>query len=104
MVSANHGSSTTLSHSSRQSIQIDARQAILTDEEMTILIGFIENVTTLVKLVKLLLISHPSLERALYKNAERTANLLERLHPDGKILQGVCISNIYLENLKLNLK
>ena len=59
---------------------------------MYILLGFIEVVTTLVKWVKLLIISHPSLEPDLYQVAARTAQALEQVHPDGKILQGV--SNI----------
>jgi diacylglycerol kinase (ATP) len=56
---------------------------------MSVLLGFIEVVTTLVKWVKLLIISHPSLEPELYQIAGRTAIALEKLHPDGKILQGV---------------
>lgn len=58
---------------------------------MYILLGFIEVVTTLVKWVKLLIISHPSLEPDLYQVAARTAQALEQVHPDGKILQGVSI-------------
>lgn len=57
---------------------------------MAVLLGFIEVVTTLVKWVKLLIISHPSLEPDLYQIAARTAIALEKVHPDGKILQGVC--------------
>lgn len=63
---------------------------------MAVLLGFIEVVTTLVKWVKLLIISHPSLEPDLYQIAARTAIALEKVHPDGKILQGVCILAISL--------
>lgn len=87
-----HSSSPNLTHSGRQSMQIDARQAILSEEEMVILLSFIEVITTLVKWVKLLMISHPSLEKNLYQIAVRTSELLEKLHPDGKILQGVLIN------------
>ncbi|XP_011501604.1 PREDICTED: diacylglycerol kinase eta [Ceratosolen solmsi marchali] len=83
-------SSSTLSSSSRSQsqIQLEEKQISLTEEEMSVLLGFIEVVTTLVKWVKLLIISHPSLEPELYQIAGRTAIALEKLHPDGKILQG----------------
>ncbi|XP_051164827.1 diacylglycerol kinase eta isoform X4 [Leptopilina boulardi] len=90
-VSAVSQSSSTLSSTTSQSrthLQIDGKQLLLTDEEMSILLGFIEVVTTLVKWVKLLIISHPSLEPDLYQIAARTAVALEKVHPDGKILQG----------------
>lgn len=67
------------------------KPSYLNDDEMYILLGFIEVVTTLVKWVKLLIISHPSLEPDLYQVAARTAQALEQVHPDGKILQGVSI-------------
>lgn len=66
---------------------------------MYILLGFIEVVTTLVKWVKLLIISHPSLEPDLYQVAARTAQALEQVHPDGKILQGVNNFLFYIYNL-----
>lgn len=66
---------------------------------MYILLGFIEVVTTLVKWVKLLIISHPSLEPDLYQVAARTAQALEQVHPDGKILQGVSNFLFYIYNL-----
>ncbi|XP_016844045.2 diacylglycerol kinase eta isoform X3 [Nasonia vitripennis] len=83
-------SSSTLGTSSRShsQAQIDVKQATLTEEEMAVLLGFIEVVTTLVKWVKLLIISHPSLEPDLYQIAARTAIALEKVHPDGKILPG----------------
>ena len=75
-----------------KSLQVHNKPSYLNDDEMYILLGFIEVVTTLVKWVKLLIISHPSLEPDLYQVAARTAQALEQVHPDGKILQGV--SNI----------
>lgn len=66
---------------------------------MYILLGFIEVVTTLVKWVKLLIISHPSLEPDLYQVAARTAQALEQVHPDEKILQGVNNFLFYIYNL-----
>ncbi|XP_026670378.1 diacylglycerol kinase eta isoform X3 [Ceratina calcarata] len=85
-------SSSTLSNTQLQSqtksLQAYSKPAHLNDEEMYILLGFIEMVTTLVKWVKLLIISHPSLEPDLYQVAARTAEALEQVHPDGKILQG----------------
>ncbi|XP_025161810.1 diacylglycerol kinase eta isoform X6 [Harpegnathos saltator] len=74
---------------SRVQLQISSKPSQLNDEELNILFSFIEAVTTLVKWVKLLIISHPSLEADLYQVASRTAQALEQVHPDGKILQGV---------------
>lgn len=74
---------------SRSSFNIESKSIQLYDEELTILISFIEVVTTLVKWVKLLIISHPSIEPDLYQIADRTALSLEKVHPDGKILEGV---------------
>lgn len=98
-------SSSTLSTSSRTPSQahIDVRQISLSDEEITVLIGFIDVVSTLVKWVKLLIISHPSIEADLYQIASRTASVLERLHPEGKILEGVSARSINYFCLKLKL-
>lgn len=41
-----------------------------------------------VKWVKFLIISHPSLEHDLYAVACRTADALEAIHPQGKIVEG----------------
>lgn len=76
---------------SRSLTQLDGKPIQLYDEELNILLGFIEVITTLVKWVKLLIISHPSLEPDLYYIADRTAMSLEKVHPDGKILEGVRI-------------
>lgn len=94
---------------SRVQLQINSKHPQLNDEELSILFNLIEAVTTLVKWVKLLIISHPSLEPELYQVASRTAQALEQVHPDGKILQGVsqvlsrqrlpsceCTENIYI--------
>lgn len=85
---------------SRAQLQICNKPPQLSDEELNILFNFIEAVTTLVKWVKLLIISHPSLEPDLYQVASRTANALEQVHPDGKILQGVCFNQgMFFRNL-----
>ncbi|XP_050594862.1 diacylglycerol kinase eta isoform X14 [Bombus affinis] len=73
------------------------KPSYLNDDEMYILLGFIEVVTTLVKWVKLLIISHPSLEPDLYQVAARTAQALEQVHPDGKILQGINLRPVVTE-------
>ena len=91
-------SSSTLSSSSQRSqsqVQLDGK---LTDEEMSVLLIFIEVVTTLCKWVKLLIITHPSLEADLYQCASRTDQALEKLHPDGKILEGVSLYMIQVAN------
>lgn len=85
-------SSTILQSQPKAQLQICNKPSQLNDEELNILLNFIEAVTTLVKWVKLLIISNPSLEPDLYQIASRTANALEQVHPDGKILEGV--SNI----------
>lgn len=98
-------STSTISNASqyRAQLQICSRPPQLNDEEFSILLNFIEVVTTLVKWVKLLIISHPSLEPDLYQVASRTGNALEQVHPDGKILQGVSFNQktleIYHDNL-----
>lgn len=81
--------SNTSQSQTRAQLQICSKPPQLNEEELNILFNFIEAVTTLVKWVKLLIISHPSLEPDLYQVASRTANALEQVHPDGKILQGV---------------
>ncbi|XP_031830705.1 diacylglycerol kinase eta isoform X3 [Nomia melanderi] len=80
-------SSAQLQSQSKSSLLVHGKPSHLNDEEMYILLGFIEVVTTLVKWVKLLIISHPSLEPDLYQVATRTDQALEQVHPDGKILQ-----------------
>lgn len=47
--------------------------SLFTERETYLLLNFIENVSTLVKWVKFLIISHPSLQPDLYANATKTA-------------------------------
>ncbi|XP_018344813.1 PREDICTED: diacylglycerol kinase eta isoform X3 [Trachymyrmex septentrionalis] len=82
---------------SRPQLQLCNKPPQLNDEELNILLSFIETVTTLVKWVKLLIISHPTLERDLYQVASRTAYALEQVHPNGKILQGVSLRPMITE-------
>lgn len=59
-----------------------------TERETYLLLNFIECASSLVKWVKFLIISHPSLEHDLYAVACRTADALEAIHPSGKIVEG----------------
>nr|XP_046483245.1 diacylglycerol kinase eta isoform X1 [Neodiprion pinetum]XP_046483246.1 diacylglycerol kinase eta isoform X1 [Neodiprion pinetum] len=86
--STSQSTSTLSGGSQTPSSQVDAKPSNLNEEEMGVLLSFIETVTTLVKWVKLLIISHPSLEPDLYQVAARTALSLENVHPGGKIIQG----------------
>lgn len=61
---------------------------LFTERETYLLLNFIECVSTLVKWVKFLIISHPSLQPDLYANALKTADALEAVHPGGKLLDG----------------
>lgn len=70
---------------------MEGKELNLVDDELNVLFGFIEVVATLVKWVKLLIVSHPSLERDLYMIAAQTSAAIEKIHPDGKILQGVSL-------------
>lgn len=65
-----------------------SNEGIFSERETYLLINFIECVSTLVKLVKLLIISHPQLQPELYGVATAVANALETIHPDGKIIEG----------------
>lgn len=62
--------------------------SLFTERETYLLLNFIENVSTLVKWVKFLIISHPSLQPDLYAIASKTADALEAIHPGGKLLDG----------------
>ncbi|KAH8241167.1 hypothetical protein KR032_001023 [Drosophila birchii] len=80
------------------SIQRDAsstasEHAVSTDEviserECYVLLNFIEAVSSLVKWVKFLIISHPALQHDLYEVACRASEALESIHPQGKLLEG----------------
>jgi diacylglycerol kinase (ATP) len=88
----------------RQSISIAREQTSITSEYSTaigdnlfteretyLLLNFIECVSTLVKWVKFLIISHPSLQPELYAIASKTSDSLEAVHPGGKLLDGPCL-------------
>lgn len=62
--------------------------SLFTERETYLLLNFIESVSTLVKWVKFLIISHPSLQPDLYAVACKTADSLEAIHPGGKLLDG----------------
>lgn len=64
------------------------RLAPFTEEEVALLLGFIDASTTLVRCVKLLTIRHPSIEADLYDLAAKTHDSLETVHPGGKLLSG----------------
>ncbi|XP_055633713.1 diacylglycerol kinase eta isoform X2 [Toxorhynchites rutilus septentrionalis] len=61
---------------------------VFSERETYLLLNFIECVSTLVKWVKFLIISHPSLQPDLYAVASKTADALESIHPGGKIIEG----------------
>lgn len=61
---------------------------IFSERETYLLLNFIECASTLVKWVKMLIISHPSLQPDLYAVASKTADTLESIHPGGKIIDG----------------
>uniref|UniRef100_A0A1B0GQ62 Diacylglycerol kinase n=1 Tax=Phlebotomus papatasi TaxID=29031 RepID=A0A1B0GQ62_PHLPP len=60
----------------------------LSERESYLLLNFIEVSSSLVKWVKFLIISHPSLQHELYAVACRTSEALEAIHPNGKIIDG----------------
>lgn len=62
--------------------------SLMSERESYLLLNFIEVASSLVKWVKFLIISHPSLEHDLYAVACRTADALEAIHPQGKIVEG----------------
>lgn len=64
---------------------------LFTERETYLLLNFIECVSTLVKWVKFLIISHPSLQPDLYAIASKTSDSLEAVHPGGKLLDGPCL-------------
>lgn len=65
--------------------------SLFTERETYLLLNFIECVSNLVKWVKFLIISHPSLQPELYAIASKTADALEGIHPGGKLLDGPCL-------------
>lgn len=67
---------------------IENTDGLISERETYLLLNYIECVSSLVKWVKFLIISHPSLEHDLYAVACRTADALEAIHPHGKIVEG----------------
>ena len=63
----------------------------LSDEENHILISFLEATTALVRYVRLLAISQPDLDQ-LYSLATQASTMLDKMHPAGKIVEGVRMS------------
>lgn len=61
---------------------------LFSERETYLLLNFIECASSLVKWVKFLIISHPSLEADLYAEACCTGDALEAIHPQGKIIEG----------------
>ncbi|KAH8294901.1 hypothetical protein KR018_004265 [Drosophila ironensis] len=74
-------SSTTSEHAS-------STDDVISERECYILLNFIEAVSSLVKWVKFLIISHPVLQHDLYAVACRASEALESIHPQGKLLEG----------------
>ncbi|KRF78931.1 diacylglycerol kinase eta isoform X7 [Drosophila virilis] len=77
----------------RETSSTASEHAISTDEviserECYVLLNFIEAVSSLVKWVKFLIISHPALQHDLYEVACRASEALESIHPQGKLLEG----------------
>lgn len=66
----------------------ESTEGLFSERETYLLLNYIECVSSLVKWVKFLIISHPSLEHDLYAVACRTADALESIHPQGKIVEG----------------
>lgn len=66
----------------------DGETGFMSEQETYLLLNFIEVVSSLVKWVKFLIISHPSLHQELYAMACKTADVLEAIHPNGKIIDG----------------
>lgn len=60
----------------------------MSERESYLLLNFIEVVSSLVKFVKILIISHPSLHPDLYSVACTAGDSLEAIHPNGKIIDG----------------
>lgn len=66
----------------------EGEEGFMSERETYLLLNFIEVVSSLVKWVKFLIISHPSLHQDLYARACKTADVLEAIHPNGKIIDG----------------
>lgn len=82
----------------RQSVSMMKENSTVSDQPSTVntfseretylLLNFIECASSLIKWVKFLIISHPSLKHDLYAVACKASDALESIHPDGKIIEG----------------
>lgn len=68
-------------------VQVAEPAVLFTEEEHYLLINFIECATTLTKWIKIMAVSY-SLEGDLYTLASKVDTCLERIHPNGKIIEG----------------
>jgi diacylglycerol kinase (ATP) len=59
----------------------EVSEHMFSERETYLLLNFIECVSTVVKWVKFLIISHPQLQPDLYAVAQKTADTLEKIHP-----------------------
>lgn len=74
--------------SSTASEHTTSTDEVISERECYVLLNFIEAVSSLVKWVKFLIISHPALQHDLYEVACRASEALESIHPQGKLLEG----------------
>ncbi|XP_065210954.1 diacylglycerol kinase eta-like isoform X2 [Planococcus citri] len=58
----------------------------LTDEELSVLLDFIEAASSLLKYIKLILARNPTIEKELYHLSAAVGINIERVHPDNKLL------------------
>ncbi|XP_039295838.1 diacylglycerol kinase eta isoform X5 [Nilaparvata lugens] len=78
-----------LSKTPRRQSTTPASLTIFCEEEMQLLMEFIEATSTLIRCVKFLTINHPSMKSALYEIADQCQVSLEKVHPGGKFLEGL---------------
>ncbi|XP_067638682.1 diacylglycerol kinase eta isoform X4 [Eurosta solidaginis] len=83
-----HSISIAREQSSTASEHAHSTDEVLSERECYVLLNFIEAVSSLVKWVKFLIISHPSVQQDLYAVACRASDILESIHPQGKLLEG----------------
>ncbi|XP_065354344.1 diacylglycerol kinase eta isoform X2 [Calliphora vicina] len=83
-----HSISIQRDHSSTASEHANSTDEVISERECYVLLNFIEAVSSLVKWVKFLIISHPTLRHDLYAVACRAQDALESIHPQGKLLEG----------------
>ncbi|XP_018899537.2 diacylglycerol kinase eta isoform X1 [Bemisia tabaci] len=68
-----------------------AKLNAFTEEELQLLLGFIDSAASLVKCIKLITINNPSLKNELYDLAFNAGVDVENVHPGGRILEGVAL-------------